>query len=50
MDTISLARGVPAPECIPEEELADCARTVLEREGKSLLSYGPSAGTRRCAR
>jgi DNA-binding transcriptional MocR family regulator len=44
MDTISLARGVPAPECIAEEELADCARTVIEREGKSLLSYGPSAG------
>jgi DNA-binding transcriptional MocR family regulator len=44
MDTISFARGVPAPECIAEEELADCARTVLEREGKSLLSYGPSAG------
>ena len=34
----------PAPECIAEEELADCARTVIEREGKSLLSYGPSAG------
>jgi DNA-binding transcriptional MocR family regulator len=44
METISFARGIPAPECIPEEELADCARTVLEREGKSLLSYGPSAG------
>src|SRR5262245_5721508 len=44
MDTISFARGVPAPECIAEEELADCARTVLEREGKALLSYGPSAG------
>jgi 2-aminoadipate transaminase len=44
MDTISFARGVPAPECIAEEELAECARIVLEREGKSLLSYGPSAG------
>ena len=44
MDTISFARGVPAPECIAEEELADCARTVIEREGKTLLSYGPSAG------
>jgi 2-aminoadipate transaminase len=44
MDTISFARGVPAPECIPEEELADCARTVLERDGRTLLSYGPAAG------
>ncbi len=38
------ARGVPAPECLPEEELADCARTVLERDGKTILSYGSGAG------
>jgi DNA-binding transcriptional MocR family regulator len=44
MDTISFARGVPAPECLPEEELADCARTVLERDGKTILSYGSGAG------
>ena len=44
MDTISFARGVPAPECIPDEELADCARTVLERDGKTILSYGSGAG------
>ncbi len=44
MDTISFARGVPAPECLPEEELADCAETVIGREGKSILSYGSGAG------
>jgi 2-aminoadipate transaminase len=44
VETISLARGVPAPECLPVEELADCAGTVLAREGKALLSYGPGAG------
>jgi 2-aminoadipate transaminase len=44
MATISFARGVPAPECLPVEELADCARTVLERDGRTILSYGPSAG------
>jgi 2-aminoadipate transaminase len=44
MDTISFARGVPAPDCLPEEELADCARTVLERDGKTILSYGSGAG------
>jgi 2-aminoadipate transaminase len=44
METISLARGAPAPECLASEELADCARVVLEREGKTLLSYGPAAG------
>ena len=44
MDSISFARGVPAPECLPEAELADCARTVLERDGKTILSYGTGAG------
>ena len=44
MDTISLARGVPAPECIPVEELADCAREAVERDGTTVLSYGPVGG------
>jgi 2-aminoadipate transaminase len=44
MESISFARGVPAPECLPEEELADCARAVLERDGKTILSYGPAGG------
>ena len=42
--TISFARGVPAPECLPVEELAECARAVIERDGKTILSYGPGAG------
>src|SRR3954469_17307042 len=41
---ISFARGVPAPECLPVEELADCARAALERDGRTILSYGPSHG------
>jgi len=41
---ISFARGVPAPECLPDRELADCARAALERDGKTILSYGPSPG------
>ncbi len=44
MGTISFARGVPAPECLPAEELADCARAALERDGRTILSYGPSSG------
>jgi 2-aminoadipate transaminase len=44
MATISLARGVPAPECIPVEVLADCARAAIERDGKTVLSYGPVGG------
>jgi 2-aminoadipate transaminase len=41
---ISLARGVPAPECLPVEELADCARAAIERDGRTVLSYGPGGG------
>ena len=44
MATISFARGIPAPECLPVAELADCARSVLERDGATVLSYGPSPG------
>ena len=44
METISFARGVPAPECLPVEELADCARAVVERDGRGVLSYGPVGG------
>ena len=44
MALISFARGVPAPECLPDQELADCARAALERDGKTILSYGPSPG------
>jgi 2-aminoadipate transaminase len=44
MDTISFARGVPAPECLPVEEFADCARAAVERDGHTILSYGPGGG------
>jgi 2-aminoadipate transaminase len=44
MGTISFARGIPAPECLPVEELADCARAALARDGHTILSYGPSPG------
>ena len=44
METISLARGVPAPECIPVEELADCARAAILNDGATALSYGPAGG------
>jgi 2-aminoadipate transaminase len=41
--TISFARGVPAPECIPAAELADCARAAIERD-PAVLSYGGGSG------
>ena len=44
MEPISLARGVPAPECLPLAELADCARAAIERDGATVLSYGPGGG------
>ena len=44
MTTISFARGWPTPECLPVDELADCARAVLERDGRTILSYGSGLG------
>ncbi len=44
MAVISFARGVPAPECLPVTELADCARAAIEADGPSVLSYGPGGG------
>ena len=41
---ISFARGVPAPECYAVEELADCARAAIERDGTAILSYGTGPG------
>ena len=44
MATISFARGIPAPECLPVGELADCARSVLERDGARLVQPAEVGG------
>ena len=44
MAVVSFARGIPAPDCLPVAELADCARVAIERDGTSVLSYGPGGG------
>ena len=44
VESVSFARGVPAPECLALEELADCARTAIERDGATALNYGPAGG------
>src|SRR5690348_3652462 len=44
MAVISFGRGAPAPECLPVQELADCARAALERDGVTILSYGVGGG------
>jgi 2-aminoadipate transaminase len=41
---ISFARGAPAPELIPAEQLAECAYAVAQREGAKVFSYGPGGG------
>lgn len=41
---ISFARGAPAPELIPAEELADCAHEVARRDGAKVFAYGPGGG------
>ena len=42
--TIAFARGAPAPECLPVQELADCAKAAIERDGVAMLSYGAGGG------
>jgi DNA-binding transcriptional MocR family regulator len=44
VETISFARGIPAPECLPVQALADCAKAALERDGSVALSYGSTLG------
>ncbi len=44
MAVISFARGVPSPDILPVEELADCAREVTLRDGRTILNYGPAGG------
>jgi 2-aminoadipate transaminase len=42
--TIALSRGIPSPECLAVDDLADCAREALRRDGKTILSYGSTLG------
>jgi 2-aminoadipate transaminase len=42
--TISFARGIPAPDCLPVEELADCALEAIRGDGHTILSYGSTLG------
>jgi 2-aminoadipate transaminase len=41
---ISFARGAPAPDLIPANQLAECVEAVATREGASVFSYGPGGG------
>jgi DNA-binding transcriptional MocR family regulator len=44
VDSIFLSRGIPSPDILPVEQLSACARTVLAREARTLLNYGPAGG------
>ncbi len=44
MAAISFARGAPAPACLDQALIADCARAALERDGITILSYGTGGG------
>jgi 2-aminoadipate transaminase len=46
METISFARGIPAAECLPSADLAECARAAIERDGAAVLNYGAAGGYR----
>ena len=41
---ISFARGAPALELIPADQLAECALEVARRDGASVFAYGPGGG------
>src|SRR5690348_3519971 len=44
MEPISFAGDSIGSDLVPADELADCARVALERDGRTILSYGASAG------
>jgi 2-aminoadipate transaminase len=43
-DMISFAGGLPAPECFPVAELAQCAQRVLAEDGPQALQYSITEG------
>jgi 2-aminoadipate transaminase len=44
MTAISFARGFPGPDLLPIEELGECAKAALARDGATALNYGPPLG------
>lgn len=44
MNTIAFARGVPAPEMLPVDELRRAAHAAYDTDPVALLSYGTGAG------
>jgi 2-aminoadipate transaminase len=43
---ISFARGIPAPELFPADELAEASRQAFRKHSATALNYGPPGGFR----
>ena len=43
-EVIEFTRGVPPPESIPVDRLAQCAQYVLKREAQGILQYANARG------
>jgi DNA-binding transcriptional MocR family regulator len=41
---ISFARGNPSPDILPVDTFGEAARTAVERDGRTILNYGPAGG------
>jgi DNA-binding transcriptional MocR family regulator len=44
MDLIAFARGVPAPEMLPVDQLRECAARAFDHDPIKVLSYGTGGG------
>jgi 2-aminoadipate transaminase len=44
MATISFARGIPSPDLLPVDLFGEAARAAVERDGRTILNYGPPGG------
>jgi DNA-binding transcriptional MocR family regulator len=44
MSIISFARGNPSPDILPVESFGEAARRAVERDGRTILNYGPAGG------
>src|SRR5215210_7123177 len=44
MGLVSFARGVPSPDLLPVAVFGEAARAAVERDGRTILNYGPPGG------
>ena len=44
MAVISFARGIPGPDLLPVDDLAECAKLAAARDGARAFNYGPPSG------